>query len=270
MELDLKGKRALVTGASSGIGESTAKMLAGEGAIVGVHGRNLERIDKVVTQIRQAGGEAFPLAAELGNDAQVEALAQDAQAKLGGVDILICNAGGRAELAPLGWQESTLENYRSTFQMNVGYSVRLIQLLAPAMRERGFGRIVLISSAAGLQPMGNQPDYGAAKAAMISLVVSTSKWLRSSGVTINAISPGAVLTPQLQDYLTGVGVKKGWPDEWETIERNAASQLMKIPVGRVGRPAEIAGMVSYLCSPLAGFVHGTDIHIDGGVIGTFT
>jgi len=270
MNLDIAGKAALVTGASGGIGSATARLLVQEGVRVGVHGRDFKRTHAVATEIAHTGGTAHALTADLSDETAVEALADAALKALGQVDILVCNAGGRAKLAQVGWEESTLENYRETFQINLGYSVRLIQRLAPAMRERGYGRIVLIASAAGLQPMGNQPDYGAAKAAMVSLAVSTSKWLRGCGVTINAISPGAIMTPQLESYLTGVARKKNWPGDMATIERNAAREMMKIPVGHVGRPEDIAAMVAYLASPFGAFIHGANLHIDGGVIGTVT
>jgi 3-oxoacyl-[acyl-carrier protein] reductase len=270
MELALGGRGCLITGASGGIGSATARLLAAEGARVGVHGRNVERTEAVTAEIAASGGVAHALTADLTSDEATDALADAALAALGEIDVLVCNAGGRAQLAPVGWEQSTLENYRETFQINLGYSVRLIQRLAPAMRERGFGRIILIASAAGLQPMGNQPDYGAVKAAMVSLAVSTAKWLRGCGVTVNAISPGAVLTPQLERYLRGVAQQKGWPDDWETIERTAAEKMMKIPVGHVGRPEHIASMIAYLASPQAAFVHGANLHINGGVIGTLT
>jgi NAD(P)-dependent dehydrogenase (short-subunit alcohol dehydrogenase family) len=138
------------------------------------------------------------------------------------------------------------------------------------MRERGFGRIVLVSSAAGLQPMGNQPDYGAAKAALASLAVSTSKWLRGSGVTINAVSPGATMTGQLRKYLTRVAQEKGWQGSWDEIERRAATEMMKIPAGCFGQPDQVASLIAWLASPWAGFVTGANIHMDGGVIGTLT
>jgi NAD(P)-dependent dehydrogenase (short-subunit alcohol dehydrogenase family) len=138
------------------------------------------------------------------------------------------------------------------------------------MRECNFGRIVLISSAAALEPQEVQPDYGAAKAAMVNLVVSTSKWLRNSGVTINAISPGAVLTPALESFLQSVAARKGWSGDADAIEKTAAKSMFRIPVGRGGRADDIAGMVAYLSSSWAGYIHGANIHINGGVVGTFT
>jgi NAD(P)-dependent dehydrogenase (short-subunit alcohol dehydrogenase family) len=270
MDLHLQGRTALITGASNGIGAEAARLLASEGVTVGVHGRNRERIDAVVAEIRAGGGTAEPLSADLSIDTEWDALADAANSALGQVDILVCNAGGRARLAPIGHAETTIENWRATFDTNITYAARLVQLLGPGMQERGYGRIILISSAAAQQPMGNQPDYGAAKAAVASLAVSASKWLRGKGVTVNAISPGAVLTPQLERYMTTVAEKKDWKGSLEEVERRIATGMMKIPVGRVGRTSEIAGMIAYLASPWADFITGANVHIDGGVIGTVT
>lgn len=270
MDLQLSGKTALITGASNGIGAATARFLAAEGVKVGVHGRDRARTAAVTEEIRRGGGNAHGFIADLVHEAETDQLADEAIAALGAVDILVCNAGGRASLSPIGWAESSMENWRATFDMNVSYSVRLIQRLAPAMRERGWGRIVLVSSAAGLQPMGNQPDYGAAKAAIVSLAVSTSKWLRGSGVTVNAVSPGATLTDQLRRYLGRVAKEKGWGDDWNEIERRAATEMMKIPAGCIGQPEQVASLIAWLASPWAAFVTGANIHMDGGVIGTMT
>lgn len=270
MDLGLKNKRVLVTGASDGIGAATAQLMAAEGAIVGVHGRNEARIHAVVEKILNEGGAAYPLQADICDINAVDALADAAVANLGQVDILVCNAGGASRTDAPGWNDYNLDDYVRTFQFNVVSSVQLIKRFAPAMRERGFGRIILISSAAALEPQQGQPDYGAAKAAMINLVVSTSKWLGDSGVTINAVSPGAVLTPQLQGFLQNVAERRGWTGDAAAIEKNAAKSMFRIPVGRVGRADEIAGMVAYLSSSWAGYIHGANIHMDGGVIGTFT
>lgn len=270
MDLGLKNKRVLVTGASNGIGAETAHLLAAEGAIVGVHGRDEKRIQTVVDAIRTSGGEAHALPADIYDAAAVEALADAAIAALGQIDILVCNAGGASRTDAQGWEDYTVEDYARTYQLNVTSSMQLIKRLAPGMRERGHGRIILISSAAALEPQAGQPDYGAAKAAMISLVVSTSKWLRNSGVTINGISPGAVLTPGLEGFLQSTAKRRGWSGDLEAIEKTAAQSMFRIPVGRVGRASEIAGMVAYLSSDWAGYIHGANIHINGGVIGTFT
>jgi 3-oxoacyl-[acyl-carrier protein] reductase len=270
MDLQLSGRSALVTGASNGIGAATARFLAQEGVAIAVHGRNPERTAAVAGDIVEMGQRAVTLTGDLAEEGVADRVADTALDQLGAIDILVCNAGGRAQLSPVGWEESSLDNWRTTFEMNVNYSVRLIQRLAPAMRDRGHGRIILISSAAGLQPMGNQPDYGAAKAALSNLAVSTSKWLRGSGVTVNAISPGATMTDQLRRYLTRVAKEKGWGDDWAEIERRAANEMMKIPAGCFGQPAQVASLIAWLASPWASFMTGANLHMDGGVIGTMT
>jgi NAD(P)-dependent dehydrogenase (short-subunit alcohol dehydrogenase family) len=190
------------------------------------------------------------------------------------VDILVLNAGGGArggdgDPALKGkWEGDSHGDFVATFQLNVFSSATLLQRLAPGMKERGFGRIVLISSAAGLDPQANQPAYGAAKGAMLNLTVSTAKWLAGSGVTINAVAPGAIMTKMTRSFIERTAERRGWEGDFEQLEQQAVKQMMRIPVGRVGRPEEVAGLVGYLVSQYGGFVHGANIRIDGGVIGT--
>jgi NAD(P)-dependent dehydrogenase (short-subunit alcohol dehydrogenase family) len=270
MDLGIAGRRALVTGASDGLGAGIARLLAEEGAIVGVHGRNIGRIDQVVHEIRAAGGEAHPLQADLTDPAGAERLAEAALAALGEIDILVANAGGAVDSAgggPAGWEGTTEADYLGTFQLNLFSTVTLLKRLAPAMKARGFGRIVLMSSAAGIQPIPHQPAYGAAKAAMLNLTVSTSKWLGASGVTINAVSPGAILTAGTRGYIEGMAAQRGWEGDFDALEQRAVKTQMRIPVGRTGRVEEVAGLVGFLVSRYAGFIQGADMRIDGGVIG---
>jgi NAD(P)-dependent dehydrogenase (short-subunit alcohol dehydrogenase family) len=269
MELGLTGKCALVTGASDGIGEGIARLLAREGAIVGVHGRDAGRVARVVEAIRADGGQAHPLLADLIDPTAAERLATEAIAALGRVDIIVANAGGdiTKKDGPGTWDVVSRDDFIATFDVNVFSTATLIQRLAPAMQERGFGRIVLIASASGVAPLARQAAYGAAKAAVLNLTVSASKWLRGHGVTVNAVSPGLVLTKASQRTIESLAAAKGWKGEFETIEPLAV-KAMGIPVGRAGRVTEVAGLVAFLASDYAGFIHGADIRMDGGVVGT--
>ena len=270
MKLGLHGKKALVTGASDGLGAGIAKLYAEEGAIVGVHGRNRERIEEVVSTIRDAGGQAYPLVADLIDPAGAPALVDAALAAMGQVDILVANAGGSGDEKSMTWEGTNEKMWAETFQLNVHSTVELIRRLAPAMKERGYGRIIVMSSAAGIEPIPMQPAYGAAKAALLNLTVSTSKWLRGSGVTINAISPGAILTKATKGYIERAAADRGWEGEFAELEARIVKSQMRIPVGRTGRVREVAGLAAFLASDYAGFIHGADYRIDGGVIGTIS
>lgn len=270
MDLNLQSKTALVTGASTGLGEATAKLLAAEGVKVAVHGRNQDRTRQVAQSIIDTGGSAVPIIADLTNPDDVNRLMDEAAAALGHIDILVANAGGRTRHDSTTWAETTLDDYTSTMQLNFFSAVQMLQKAAPGMKSRGFGRIIVISSAACLDPIPGQPDYGASKAALINLVVSTSKWLKNCGVTINAISPGAILTDALKGYLETTAQARQWQGDFPAIEAKAVKEMFRIPVGRVGRAEEIAGLVAFLSSDYGGFFHGANLHINGGVIGTVT
>src|SRR5690349_15301057 len=151
LDLKLTGKRALVTGSSSGIGEAIARLLARQGAHVMVHGRNPERTERVASQIRQDGGKAWLALGDLGNPDNARAVAKNALEALGGVDILVNNAGG-ADEGMKAWLETDLEQWHATFEQNIYSSVRLIRELVPQMQRSGWGRIVQVSSGVATQP----------------------------------------------------------------------------------------------------------------------
>lgn len=146
MDLQLNGKRALVTGSSSGIGEAIAKILAREGASVIVHGRNQERTNRVAQEIIADGGKAFVAVGELDTDEGAKTVADKALSSFGGVDILINNAGA---FRMHGWMDSTAEQWVQLYNANVGSIVRMIQLIVPQMKELAWGRIIQIGSGVG-------------------------------------------------------------------------------------------------------------------------
>ena len=268
MDLNLQGKRAFVTGSSSGIGRGIALTLAREGCTVCVHGRDIERTNAVVAEIEAAGGRAVAVFGAMSDDAAVKKLAAEAQSALGGVDILVCNAGGRAGTGNGTYPETSPADFLATYQTNVTSNIGLVQVLADGMKQRGWGRIVLISSVAGAQPKPNSvPDYAASKAALVNVGLSLAKWLANTGVTVNTISPGVVDSASIRRFVGGVGAAKGWPLDWPTLQQKAVEEIFKVPVGRIGQPQDIAAMVALLASDLGGFIHGSNIRIDGGAVG---
>lgn len=268
MDLRLAGKRALVTGSSSGLGEAIVKLLAAEGIAVVVHGRDESRASAVAEAIRATGGSAEVALGDLTTDAGADAVAAAALAG-GPVDILVNNAGvfnTAGAMGFLSWTEATATDWAEIYNSNVISSVRMIQRLVPQMRERHWGRVIQIGGGLSQQPQAGGPDYNATLAARHNLAVSLARELKDTGVTSNVVSPGAILTEAARAGLTHLGQTHGWGETLEEIEHNATQNIAPNDVGRLGRPEEIAAAVAYLASPLADYVSGATLRVDGGTI----
>jgi NAD(P)-dependent dehydrogenase (short-subunit alcohol dehydrogenase family) len=262
MDLQLNGRRALVTGSSSGIGEETARMLSQEGARVVVHGRNRERAEKVASEIGAAGVAI----GELQDESLVDAVHAQAVEVLGGnVEILINNAGGNAEgnssKAP---SDISTEHFVTNFRANMLGAVRFCQLCVPDMVAGRFGRIVNVSSAVAMQPNNMGADYSAAKAALNNFTVSLAGSLKGVNVTANVLTPGVIVVEGLLRF----GRQKfNDPDlTFEQVsERFAAEKVFDVPpVGRFGFTHDLAMVACLLASPLSGFITGANYRVDGG------
>lgn len=262
MNLGLKGKRALVTGSTAGLGEAIAKMLAAEGATVVVHGRSSDRAAAVAEAITALGGRAEIALGDLATDAGADAVA-DKSNEGGIIDILVNNAGYYHHL---NWNTALPDKWIETYEVNVLSAVRMIQRLVPAMRTRGWGRVIQIGGGLASQPIPMQPDYNASLAARHNLAVSLARDLKDSGVTSNIVAPGAILVPAVKELLEKIAPQHGWGNAWEDIERGCVRDMVPNDVGRLGRPEEIAAAVAYLASPYADYVSGATIRVDGGTI----
>jgi NAD(P)-dependent dehydrogenase (short-subunit alcohol dehydrogenase family) len=235
----LEGQRALVTGATSGIGRAVALQLARDGAEVLVHGRDATRGAETVEEITDAGGKASFIAADLGEAADVQWLA----AQVGDVDILINNAG-ISVFAPTA--EFDVAAFDKMFASNVRAPFILVAALAPGMATRGRGSIVSLSSMAGGVGLVGGAAYGATKVALEAMTRAWAAEYSASGVRVNAIAPGPVYTPTPSgpDFITALG---------ETT-----------PMRRASQPEEIAEVISFLASPRASYITGTTVAADGG------
>jgi NAD(P)-dependent dehydrogenase (short-subunit alcohol dehydrogenase family) len=266
MDLQLKGKRALITGASSGLGAAIAREFAAEGVSVVVHGRDRDRADAVARDVAAKGVGAAVAIGDITKDADANAIADTALAAFGGIDILVNSAGGVARDGNPKWLEMSPDDWLMSFNFNVVSIIRLAQRLVPPMMERGWGRVINISSIAGRTFSGVLHDYGAAKAAVDHITTNLSKTFATQGVTVNAIVPGTIMTPQSERWVVTVGKQKGWPNDLAEMERRYTTEHAPQPVPRLGRPDEIGAAAAFLASPRSDYTTGATLIVDGGVV----
>jgi NAD(P)-dependent dehydrogenase (short-subunit alcohol dehydrogenase family) len=235
----LEGQRALVTGATSGIGRAVALQLARDGAEVIVHGRDAARGAETIEEIAAAGGKASFVAADLRDPADVQRLARD----VGDVDILVNNAG-TSRFGPT--EDFDVSAFDTLFAGNVRAPFFLVAAIAPGMATRGRGSIVSVSSMAGGVGLAGGAAYGATKASLEAMTRAWAAEYSASGVRVNAIAPGPVYTPTPsgREFITALG---------ETT-----------PMHRASQPEEIAEVIAFLASPRASYITGTTVAADGG------
>lgn len=246
---DISGKVAIVTGASRGIGQSIAEMLASAGAKVVLASRKQEELDKVAAGIKEKGGEAIAVAAHTGKKETLHQLVEKTVAAYGTIDILVNNAATNPHFGTLLDAEDSL--WQKTIEVNLMGNVWLCQSVVPIMREHGGGKIINIASIVGINPGHFEGIYSVTKAGVISLTKTLAMELGSDNIQVNAIAPGLIQTKFAQVL-------------WEN------DSMMKMvesrtPLGRIGQPEEIAGLVLWLASPASSFTTGAVFVVDGGI-----
>ena len=267
MDLQLIGKKALVTGSSKGIGEAIAKKLAIEKATVIVHGRDKAQVEKVANDIVVQGGSAYAVVGDLTHDDDVQRLVEDAVKLAGPIDILVNNAGGSGG-SKENWANALPASWVAAYDRNVLAALRVTTALLPSMRLAGWGRVINISSVAATLAPANAPDYSASKAAINAMTASMAKAVAAEGITVNAVSPGTIHSLALDTAFRQVAAAREVADKdapWEVIERAVLPMFAQVPVGRVGRLDEIADAIAFLTSPLAGYITGVNLRVDGGL-----
>ena len=265
MDLGLTERIALVTGSSKGIGEGIARGLAREGALVVIHGRDTLKSEEVAHDIIRQGGRAEVVTGDLTVDNEVTSLFGQLAALKKPVGILVNNAGGSGKSEC--WPDMHAAIWSAAYDRNVLAAVTMISGLLPGMQKAGWGRIINISSLAGLMPPAAKADYAAAKAAMLAMTSSLAKAVAKDGITANSVSPGTIHSAKLDSAFRQAAAGKGIPTNapWEEIERVALPLFAEVPMGRVGTLVEIADTVLFLASPLSGYITGMNIRMDGGV-----
>jgi 3-oxoacyl-[acyl-carrier protein] reductase len=261
MDLGLAGRTCVVTGASSGIGAETARQLCSEGASVLLVARGEERLRGAVERCSAAGGKATGLSCDVTEADAGNRMASAAQGHFGPVDVLVNNAG-TARWRDL--DDVPDEDWQAAWDLNVMASLRAMRAVVPGMRERGWGRVVSVSSTAGKRPSALMPEYSVAKAAQLSLSRLYADRCAADGVLVNAICPG----PTSSELWIGEGglaeqsAELAGDDPAAALERAGAGR----PIKRLAGVEEIAAAIVFLCSERASYVAGAAWSVDGGTV----
>lgn len=245
MDLELSGKRAAVAAASKGLGFGAAAALAAEGARVAICGRDRERIETAAARI---GPEVVPIVADVSDHLGATAFVERARAALGGVDILVANAGGPppGDFAAI----DDIEAYARAFSLSALSTIAMCRASVPAMQAQGWGRVVAITSIAARQPISGLILSNTARAGLTGFLKTLAREVARDGVTVNSLQPGLHSTERIAD-----------------LYGDPAGLGATVPAGRIGDPADFGACVAFLCSGAANYVTGVALPVDGGADG---
>jgi len=259
MELGLSGKRALVAAASRGLGKAIALRLAEEGVEVAICARGLSKLEETAKEIEKAtGAEVLAVQADLSDYGDIKRLVSLVEGEFGGIDILVSNAGG----PPSGpFMELSDAQWEGAFRLTLMSAVRLAREAIPGMIARRWGRVVFSTSVSVKQPIENLVLSNSLRLAVIGLAKSLANELAGYNITVNSVCPGATATARLEELIEAQAAREGI-----SYEEARRRWLEDIPMGRLGRPEELADLVAFLASERAGYITGTAIQVDGGAV----
>jgi 3-oxoacyl-[acyl-carrier protein] reductase len=261
MDLGIDGRACVVTGASSGIGLATARLLSAEGGRVLLVARDEEALAGAASSLES---ESVVLAADVTDPAAAERIVAECESRLGPVEVLVSNAGTSRSRE---LEQLTDDDWEEQWRLHVMASLRLMRVAAPRMAERGWGRIVNVGSSSGKRPSLSNAAYSVTKAAQHALSRVFADTYADRGVLVNAVAPGPVETPlwMAEGGLADQAADRGGVDRDEALD----SARSKIPLGRFGTAEEIAAVIAFLCSERAANVAGSTWSVDGGSVPLF-
>ncbi len=258
MELNLKGKIAVITGATKGIGLATARGFAAEGAHVAICSRTAKEAAAAAEKIKaDYGVKCIGVQADVVNSEDLDKFIKEVMASLGGIDILINNAGLGSEEKIIS---STDERWQYWWDLSVMAAIRLSRAVVPVMKKRGGGVITNLASICGKQPMFHEPIYDTVKAALVMMSKCLSNEIMQDNIRVNAVNPGLVKTPAWMDHVTEDAAAQGL--SVDQFLENIAKEWT--PIGRFAEPEEIADFIVFLSSERASYSVGSSYYIDGG------
>ncbi len=263
MDLQIDGRTALVCGSSQGLGRAIAARLAAEGCRVALNGRDADRLREARRRVgSRAERDVDTFVADVSVPSECEQLVEEVRERFGGIDILLCNAGGPP---PAWFDDVPPDAWQTALELNLLSTIHLCRAAVPLMKKRQWGRIVCLTSVAAKQPVAELILSTTARAGVLGFVKALSDEVAEDGITANAVCPGYMRTERVEELVRARAEREG-----RTPEAIVADLTADIPMARVGEPEELAAAVAFLASEAAGYITGVALQVDGGFVRSIT